>query len=235
MSNLLIVTPTYNEAENISNLVASVFHSNPDAHMLFVDDNSKDGTKELIREEMAKRPEQIFILEREGKLGLGTAYIAGFKWGLGKGYELFQEMDADLSHDPKMVPEFLGKLSSHDVVIGSRYVKGGGTKNWGLLRKVISRGGSLYARTILGLKVKDLTGGYNLWKRNVLEAISLDDVRSEGYAFQIELKFRAKKRGFQITEVPILFVDRRAGYSKMSSGIVFEAMLRVLKLRFLVK
>ena len=145
-------------------------------------------------------------------------------------------MDADLSHDPKMVPEFLKDLDSgNDVVIGSRYVKGGGTKNWGLLRKIISRGGSLYARTILGLKIKDLTGGYNLWKREVLEKIGLSDVKSEGYAFQIELKYRASKKGYSISEVPITFVDRRAGYSKMSSGIVVEAMYRVLKLRWLVK
>lgn len=235
-SKLLIVIPTYNEAENITNLVAAVFHSNPSAHVLFVDDSSQDGTRELIAQEASKRPEQVFILKRPGKLGLGTAYIDGFTWGLEKDYSHFQEMDADLSHDPKMVAEFLGRLEAGcDVVVGSRYVPGGGTKNWGLIRKLISRGGSLYARTILGLKVRDLTGGYNLWTREVLERIGLSDVKSEGYAFQIELKYRAHKRGFNIEEFPILFVDRRAGYSKMNTSIVFEAMVRVLKLPFIVK
>lgn len=235
MAKLLIVTPTYNEAENIPSLVAAIFHSNPEAHLLFVDDNSQDGTKDLIRHEQKRRPEQIFMLERAGKLGLGTAYLEGFNWGLQKSYSFFQEMDADLSHDPIMVPRFLDQLGSNDVVIGSRYVSGGGTKNWGLLRKFISRGGSLYARTILGLKIKDLTGGYNLWKREVLENINLSNVKSEGYAFQIELKYRAAKKNFSLTEVPITFVDRRAGYSKMSTMIVFEAMIRVLKLKWLVK
>lgn len=231
---LLIIVPTYNEVENITHLIAAIFHSTPTAHVLFVDDHSQDGTKDLIRAEMKTRPEQVFMLEREGKLGLGTAYLAGFEWGLKRDYEIFQEMDADLSHDPAMVPVFMEKAKTADVVIGSRYVEGGATKNWGVLRKAISLGGSLYARTILGISIKDLTGGYNLWKRSVLETIDLSDVKSEGYAFQIELKYRAFLKKFELTEYPITFVDRRAGYSKMSSAIVVEAMIRVIRLYFLL-
>lgn len=235
MSELLIITPTYNEVENISQLVSAIFHWNPEVHLLFVDDNSQDGTRELIRSEIERRPDQVHILERAGKLGLGTAYLEGFRWGLEKEYKYFQEMDADLSHDPKKVETFRKSLEQSDYVIGSRYVPGGGTKNWGLIRKLISKGGSFYARTILGLGIRDLTGGYNLWKREVLENIGLNDVKSEGYAFQIELKYRASKKGYRAKEVPIIFVDRRAGYSKMSSKIVCEAMFRVLKLLWVVK
>ena len=216
-------------------LCASVFAAMPQAHMLFVDDNSQDGTQLLIEKQMQNRPKQIFILRRERKLGLGTAYIAGFKWGLDRHYQSLIEMDADLSHNPSDLPRLLAGLQEADAVLGSRYVPGGGTQNWGLLRKMISTWGSFYARTILGIKVRDLTGGFNFWSRKVLEALDLDDIRSEGYAFQIELKYRAIKKGFKLLELPIVFVDRRAGSSKMSASIFVEAMFRVWALRGITK
>jgi dolichol-phosphate mannosyltransferase len=227
----LILVPTYNEAENISLLIHAIFQEAPTVHILFIDDNSTDGTSDLIRSHQAKYP-NIQLLSRPGKMGLGTAYIAGFHWGLQRGYEYLIEMDADLSHDPKFLPRMLSGLQSYDFVVGSRYCQGGATRNWGLLRKLISRAGSFYARLVLGIGIKDLTGGFNGWRRDVLTAIGPSNIQSEGYSFQIELKYRALKAGFRGEEFPIEFVDRRAGYSKMSTKIMVEALFRMWSLRF---
>lgn len=226
----LVVIPTYNEADNIVPLLAGIRAEAPDVHVLFVDDNSSDGTRARIENAMRYSPERIFILARPRKLGLGTAYVQAFGWALARHYTGVVEMDADLSHRAVDLKAILARLASADVVVGSRYVPGGGTINWNWFRKLISRGGSLYARTVLGVPVADLTGGFNGWQRPVLEAIGLNTLRSEGYSFQIELKYRAMLAGFQLVEVPIIFEERRAGQSKMSSGIVFEAMLRVWQL-----
>lgn len=232
MSKHLIIIPTYNERENIESLLELITQTDPAAHMLIVDDNSPDRTFEVVEGLMQSRyPDRLFLLKRAGKLGLGTAYIAGFKWALARDYDYIFEMDADFSHDPKYLPEFLAAIQTHDVVLGSRYVAGGGVKNWGLLRKFISRGGSLYARTILGLSLRDLTGGFKCFRREVLQAIDLDAVKSNGYSFQIEMTYRAQALGFRIVETPIIFEDRTAGKSKMSRKIFLEAVLMVWKLR----
>ena len=227
----LIVVPTYNERDNVEEVVARFLAEVPAANLLFVDDNSPDGTGELL-DGMAARDARVHVLHRAGKLGLGTAYLDGFRWGLARGYEFLFEMDADFSHDPKYLPGML-ELAERgaDVVVGSRYVAGGGTENWGLGRKIISRGGSLYARTILGVKVRDLTAGFICWRRRALEAIDLEAVRSNGYSFQIEMKYRALKAGLRIVETPIVFADRRIGQSKMSRAIFVEALLMVWRLR----
>ena len=200
--------------------------------VLVVDDGSPDGTGRLA-DEIATREKRVNVLHRSGKLGLGTAYVAGFRWGLERGYDSLIEMDADFSHDPERLPVLLSILQSEaDVAIGSRYVAGGGTKNWGLGRKILSRGGSLYARLILGVGIRDFTGGFNGWRREVLEAMDLSTLRSDGYSFQIELKHRAHLLGFRWKEFPILFVDRTVGKSKMSRRIVLEALKRVWEFRF---
>ena len=198
--------------------------------VLIVDDNSPDGTGALA-DELSKKDKRIHALHRQEKAGLGKAYVAGFAWGLKEGYDAILEMDADFSHNPKYLPDFWENLKTSDVVIGSRYVKGGGVKNWGLVRKFISRGGSIYARALLGIPVRDLTGGYNAWRRKVLEDVDISALQSEGYAFQIELKWRAFQKGFRIKEFPITFEDRTVGKSKMSKRIVAEAMLRVASMR----
>ena len=231
----LVIIPTYNEADNIDELLSKVFAHSPDIDVLFVDDNSRDATVDHINTFEKTRPGQIHLLQRPGKMGLGTAYIAGFKWALSRPYANIIEMDADLSHDPAELPRMVSLLKTSAVAIGSRYVDGGGTINWGLVRKMISRFGSYYGRTILGLKVRDLTGGFNGWRASVLRAIEPDSVRSEGYSFQIELKYRAHMAGFNIVEFPIIFADRKAGQSKMSSRIVVEAIFRVWQIRKLLK
>lgn len=228
----LIIIPTYNESDNIEKLLDLISRTDPAAHVLIVDDNSPDRTYEIVERLMqTSYPGRLFLLKRAGKLGLGTAYIAGFKWALARDYDYIFEMDADFSHDPKYLPAFLTAIEKHDLVLGSRYVPGGGVKNWGLLRKIISRGGSLYARTILGLSLRDLTGGFKCFRRQVLESIDLDAVKSNGYSFQIEMTYRAKCKGFRICETPIVFEDRTAGKSKMSRKIFLEAVLMVWKLR----
>lgn len=229
LDRVLVIVPTYNEVENVALLLEGIFeHTN--AHVLFVDDNSTDGTRDVIKGKMAAHPDRIFILERAGKLGLGTAYVAGFKWAIAQNYQAVVEMDADLSHRPEDLAKIIAALDNQDVVVGSRYIENGGTLNWGLSRQLISRGGSLYSRIILGMSVRDLTGGFNGWRLPVLKKINPDSIRSEGYTFQIELKFRAHLAGFKIQELPIIFVERRAGKSKMSGGIVFEAIYRVWQL-----
>lgn len=228
----LVIIPTYNERENIEHITAAVLGAAPDAHVLVADDNSPDGTGDLVRAMMASEP-RLHLLARPGKEGLGKAYLAAFRWGLERGYGALVEMDADFSHRPQDLPKLLAALSGADFAVGSRYCSGGATKNWSLLRKVISRGGSFYARAILRQPLWDWTGGFNAWKRHVLEGIDLDRVRSEGYSFQIELKYRSLKAGFKGVEVPILFEDRRVGKSKMSTRIVLEAFYRVWSLRLI--
>ena len=218
--------------DNVPELVASIWRHAPDIHLLFVDDNSQDGTRDVIDALRSEHPGTVDALYRDRKMGLGTAYVAGFMWALERDYDAVIEMDADLSHDPANLPRFLELLERYDVVIGSRYVEGGGTRNWGPIRQLISRMGGIYARTILGLRVKDPTGGFNGWKRAVLERIEPMSIRSEGYSFQIELKYRASRAGFSMIETPIVFEDRRTGQSKMSNAIILEAMLRVWSLRW---
>ena len=199
--------------------------------LLIVDDGSPDGTGQ-IADQIAQSEKRLHVLHRKGKLGLGSAYVAGFQWGLEKGFEACIEMDADFSHRPAYLEPMLENLEKFDFVIGSRYVSGGGTKNWGLIRKIISRGGSFYSRVILGAPIHDFTGGFNGWRAEVLRAISLDTIRSDGYSFQIELKYRAYQKGFRFVEFPILFEDRKVGHSKMSRKIVFEALRKVWSFRF---
>ncbi|MCC6995661.1 MAG: polyprenol monophosphomannose synthase [Deltaproteobacteria bacterium] len=228
---VLIVMPTYNEVDNLPAIIAAVHVELPAAHLLVVDDGSPDGTGALA-DRMAAADPRVHVLHRSGKLGLGTAYIAGFRHAIRERYDYIFEMDADFSHDPRYLGELLAAArAGAGLAIGSRYVAGGGTRNWGLGRKLLSRGGGLYARTILGIKVKDLTAGYKCFRREVLEALDLDAVRSEGYSFQIELTYRTIKAGFRVVELPIVFEDRRVGQSKMSRRIMLEALGVVWRLR----
>lgn len=224
--------PTYNEAENIVRVVPAVLAQVPEAHVLVVDDSSPDGTGELA-DEMARRDPRIHVLHRQGKAGLGKAYLAAFEWALARDYEYVFEFDADFSHDPIYLPDFIGTLATNeaDMVIGSRRVRGGGVRNWGLHRRFVSWGGSQYARLVLGVPTRDLTGGYNGFRREVLEKLDLDQISSTGYCFQIELKYRASMLGFRLSEKPIVFPDRIAGESKMSGSIFMEAVVQVWKLR----
>jgi dolichol-phosphate mannosyltransferase len=227
----LVCLPTYDERENLAPMVEAILAQVPSLEILVIDDNSPDGTGALA-DEIAAREPRVHVLHRAGKEGLGKAYLAGFAWALQRGYGLVLEMDCDFSHDPRHLPAMLAAAADHDLVLGSRYVPGGGTVNWGLGRKLISRGGSLYARLILGLSARDLTGGFKCFRREVLEAIDLPSVQCTGYAFQIELTYRASRRGFRIREIPITFVDRRVGHSKMSRRIVLEAIRKVWSIRF---
>ena len=227
----VICLPTYDERDNLAPIVEAIHAAAPDVDVLVVDDASPDGTGELA-DALAARDPRLFVLHRPGKQGLGRAYLAAFAWALERGYDLVLEMDADFSHDPRHLPALLAAARHADLVLGSRWIPGGGTVRWGLGRKLISRGGSLYARRILGVPVRDLTGGFKCFRREVLLAIDLPSVASTGYAFQIELTFRALRRGFQVAEVPIVFAERRAGQSKMSRRIVLEAMRRVWEMRF---
>lgn len=229
----LIVIPTYNEKENITLIVDAVLGIDPQVEILVADDNSPDGTGKIVDEMKQSRP-RLHHLARKGKEGLGKAYLAGFAWGLEQGFDVISEMDADFSHRPEDLKVLLEEIEKpeNDFIVGSRWVDGGGTINWGLLRKIISRGGSFYTRCILHHPVRDWTGGFNVWKKEVLQGIDLATVESEGYSFQIELKYRALKNGFKGKEIPILFEDRRLGQSKMSLAIVLEALYRVWMIRF---
>ena len=214
-------------------MLEAIYGIRPDIHVLVVDDNSPDGTGQLVAD-WAETPQyegRLFLLRRAGKLGLGTAYIAGFRWALARSYRRILEMDADFSHNPRYLPDLLAAAEEADLVLGSRYVPGGGVKNWGFWRRFLSRGGSLYARVLLGLPYQDLTGGFKCFRREVLETLDLGAVRSNGYSFQIELTYRAHCKGFKIKEVPIIFEDREVGKSKMSKNIFLEAVLMVWKLR----
>lgn len=228
--SVLIIVPTYNEKENLPLLTPQIRQVAPTAEILVVDDNSPDGTGK-IADALAEKDPFIHVLHRSEKNGLGQAYIAGFTWGLERGYDRLVQMDADLSHDPAYLPVLLAASETHDLVLGSRYVPGGGTRNWGVGRRLLSRGGSLYARAILGLPLNDLTGGFKCWRRHVLEDIGLPTILSNGYSFQIEMTYRAMLRGHSVKEVPIVFADRVDGISKMSRKIVIEAVGMVWRLR----
>lgn len=231
VADCTVVIPTYNECENIGQLLPQIL-AQPRFRVLVVDDNSPDGTAAIVAN-MARNEPRIGLLSRPGKQGLGRAYIAGFRRALAEGAEYICEMDADFSHDPRYLPNLLAAAETrYDMVLGSRYVRNGGTVNWGVARQFISRGGNIYARTILGLPVADATGGFRCYRRRVLEAIDLDAIQSNGYSFQIELVYRTLRAGFSIGEVPIIFPDRRVGQSKMSRRIVLEALLTVWRLRF---
>jgi dolichol-phosphate mannosyltransferase len=227
---VLIIVPTYNEMENLPLLVKEILAVVPHVEILVADDNSPDGTGRLA-DDMAAADPRIHVLHREKKEGLGKAYIAGFKWALAQGFDLVFEMDCDFSHQPRHLPDFLAAIRDADLVLGSRYTRGGRTENWGLTRKLISAGGNLYARLVLGLPYRDLTGGFKCFRRNVLEALDLDHLISTGYAFQIELTTRSHRKHFRIVETPIVFPDRTRGTSKMSGRIFKEAFFTVWKLR----
>jgi dolichol-phosphate mannosyltransferase len=232
MPEAWLVLPTYNEAENIEAFVAAVRDKLPaSARVLIVDDNSPDGTGR-IADRLAAEHDNVEVLHRPHKEGLGPAYIAGFRRALAGGADLVLEMDSDFSHDPAYLPRLLEAAGRADLVLGSRYVPGGGVSDWGALRQAISRGGSAYARFVLGVGVRDLTGGFKCFRREVLEAIDLDTIEARGYAFQVEMTYRAIRAGFRVVEVPIVFRDRQAGASKMDRRIVAEAIWRVPLLRF---
>jgi glycosyltransferase involved in cell wall biosynthesis len=222
----LVVIPTYNEAGSIEEVVGRVLAADPRVDVLVVDDSSPDGTAKLV-EELASGEPRVHLLERGAKQGLGAAYRAGFAWGLGRGYGALVEMDADLSHPAGRLPALLDGLGEADLVIGSRYVAGGRTEHWGRVREAISRGGNLYVRVALGLPIHDCTAGYRAYRREVLEALPVEAVQSNGYCFQVEMAHRAWREGFRVSEVPITFTERTAGVSKMSKRIVAEALWRV--------
>lgn len=226
----LVIIPTYNEIDNMKSLLPILMGLNESFDVLVVDDNSPDKTADFVADFSAKNP-RVNLLLRQQKNGLGQAYIAGFKWGIEKSYDAVVEMDADFSHRPEDLVKILKALNTEKVVIGSRYVPGGETVNWGLIRKMISRGGGIYSRMILGYPVQDWTGGFNGWHVQVLKDIGLDSIKSNGYSFQIELKYKAQKRGYKVQEVPIVFEDRRVGQSKMSLKIVLEAFYKVWLIR----
>jgi dolichol-phosphate mannosyltransferase len=233
LERALVIIPTYNESDNLPRLVPSVLSRDPRLDILVVDDNSPDGTGRLADEIAASEP-RVHVLHRPGKMGLGTAYITGFHWGLERGYDALFEMDADFSHDPAHLPQFLEAIENYDVVLGSRYLQGRVTVvNWPIGRLLLSYFANVYARKVTGLPVADATGGFKCFRREVLAALDLDHVESSGYAFQIEMSFRAWKKGFKLGEIPIMFVDRDVGESKMSKKIVREAVWRVWRLRYL--
>ncbi len=225
----IVLMPTYNERENLPSLVEEVLRTAP-VDMLIIDDNSPDGTGS-VADALAAQDPRVQVMHRPEKQGLGKAYVAGFRWALERDYQYVFEMDADFSHQPRYLPEFLREIKHYDLVLGSRYVRNGGVSNWPLQRQLISRGGSLYARTILGVEVKDLTGGFKCFRREVLEALDLESIGSTGYSFQIEMTYRTLQHGFRVKEIPIIFYERNAGKSKMSSGIFVEAIGMVWKLR----
>lgn len=231
----LIVIPTYNEELNIKAIIEKInlILSRYDFSILVVDDNSKDDTANIVKN-LQKQYENLYLLQRGGKYGLASAYIDGFKYGADLGYKAFIQMDADFSHNPDYLPLMLEKIQENDVVIGSRNVKGGKVIGWNLLRYLVSKGGSLYSRTILKCPIMDLTGGFNAWRLDILNKIGLNNIISKGYSFQIEMKYRAYVLGAQIAEFPIVFEDRKFGKSKMNKRIFFEALLNVIKIRFIV-
>lgn len=230
MNKSLVIIPTYNEADNIRKIIPEILAQNEGFHTLIVDDNSPDGTANLVKE-MQKSDSRIHIIERSHKQGLGTAYVAGFKYALANGFDFIFEMDADFSHDPKALPLLLKKAEEYDLVIGSRYISGVNVVNWPLQRLILSYSANFYTRIITGMPVRDATAGFKCYRRKVLESIDLDSITSNGYSFQIETNFLAWKKGFRVCEVPIVFVDRREGVSKMSKHIVYEAAWMVWKLK----
>jgi dolichol-phosphate mannosyltransferase len=231
MEKTLVVTPTYNEAENIEKFIGQVLARDPSVDMLIVDDNSPDGTAGIVERLMENEP-RIHILKRAGKMGLGTAYVEGFGYALKNGYDFIFEMDADFSHNPEEIPRFLAKAKECDLVIGSRYTGGVRVVNWPIRRLILSYAANVYTRVVTGMPLKDATGGFKCFRRKVLEAIDLKKVTSNGYAFQIEMNFKAWCKGFRLCEHPIIFNDRHSGVSKMSRKIVYEAVFMVWKLKF---
>lgn len=233
MKKALIIIPTYNEADNIENIIKALLaieYNGVNIDILVVDDNSTDGTASIVKAFSSPR---VNIIERPGKMGLGTAYIRGFKFAIEKNYDYVFEMDADFSHDPKSIPDFLDKINDYDLIIGSRYIQGIAVVNWPLSRLMISIGASYYTRMVTFLPVKDVTAGFMCYKVSSLTQLDLDKVRSNGYSFQVEMKFRMWKKGFKLLEIPIVFIDRRAGVSKMSRKIVYEASFMVWKLKLM--
>ncbi|TCK65133.1 dolichol-phosphate mannosyltransferase [Winogradskyella wandonensis] len=234
MRDAIVIIPTYNEKENIQSIVKAVFALSEDVHILVVDDNSPDGTASLVLDLQSDFKNRLHLLSRKEKNGLGTAYIAGFKWSLEKGYQFIFEMDADFSHNPNDLLRLYDATNTPttDIAVGSRYIKGVNVVNWPLTRILLSYGASLYVKLITGMRVHDPTAGFVCYKRKVLETINLDEIKFIGYAFQIEMKFKAFKKGFKITEIPIIFTDRIKGKSKMSSGIISEAIFGVISLKW---
>lgn len=226
----LIIVPTYNELENIRRLLPELMALGPDIQVLVVDDNSPDGTGKLA-DELAAEHERIIVLHRPGKLGLGSAYVAGFKYAIQQDVDCVFEMDADFSHDPAMIPRFIEQIATCDVVIGSRYISGINVVNWPMSRLLLSYFANIYTRVVTGMTIRDTTSGYKCFRREVLEHIDLDEVRSDGYAFQIEMNFRCWRKGYRMREIPIIFVDRRSGTSKLSRGVINEAVWIVWWLR----
>lgn len=233
MSSKLVIIPTYNEKENIENIIRAVFGQEEFFHVLIIEDGSPDGTADIVKRLQTEFPDRLFMVERKGKLGLGTAYIAGFKWGLEHDYDYIFEMDADFSHNPKDLARLYNACANEgaDVAIGSRYVSGVNVVNWPIGRVLMSYFASKYVRFITGMKIADTTAGFKCYRREVLETIELDKIHFKGYAFQIEMKFTAYKCGFTLQEVPIIFINRELGTSKMSGGIFGEAFLGVIKLK----
>ena len=226
----IVISPTYNECKNVQSLIELILGKHPEFHLLIVDDSSPDGTANKVKELQADYP-NLHLEERPTKDGLGTAYIYGFKWAIEREYDRIVQMDADLSHDPNDVPRLVNLLDEHDLIVGSRYVEGVSVVNWPIRRLILSYSANLYSRVITGMPIKDSTGGFKAWRREVLEELDLNAVRSQGYSFQIEMKFRTWCKGFRIKEVPIIFVDRTIGESKMSKNIVYEAIFMVWRLR----
>jgi dolichol-phosphate mannosyltransferase len=231
MYEVLIIIPTYNESDNVKDIASEVLKTKPDADILFVDDNSPDETGKII-DNMAKSDNRIHIIHRSDKNGLGRAYISGFKWALNHEYKYIFEMDADFSHNPREIPNFLKSMNRADLILGSRYCNGIRIINWPLNRLILSKTASLYVRILTGMPFTDPTGGYKCYSRKVLESINLEEIKSNGYSFQIETTYHAWKKGFRIIEIPIVFEDRRSGNSKMNFKIIREALFIVLKLRF---
>ncbi len=229
-SRVLVVIPTYNEAENIPKLIPAVLKQAPNIDILVVDDGSPDGTAAIVKELMAADP-RVHILERKGKQGLGTAYVLGFKYAIEHGYDFVFEMDADFSHNPNEIPVFLSTARNYDLVIGSRYINGVRVLNWPMNRLLLSYSANVYTQIITGLPVHDATGGFKCYRIAALKTVDLDHIRSNGYAFQIEMSFKMWKKGFRLVEIPIVFADRRLGVSKMSKNIVYEAVFMLWKLR----
>tara|TARA_B100001250_G_scaffold94725_1_gene79091 strand:- start:172 stop:885 length:714 start_codon:yes stop_codon:yes gene_type:complete len=226
----LIISPTYNEVKNIQSLVEQIFKLDPSYHLLIIDDNSPDGTADKVKE-LKSVFDNLFLEERPGKAGLGTAYLFGFNWALKNGYDAVVQIDADLSHDPNDVPKLISELKDHDLIIGSRYVEGVSVVNWPIRRLILSYGANIYSRFITGMPINDGTGGFKAWSSSILQKIELNKVRSQGYSFQIEMNFRAWRLGARIKEQPIIFVDRTIGESKMSKTIMYEAIWMVWRLR----
>jgi dolichol-phosphate mannosyltransferase len=231
MSRALVVMPTYKEADNVQSIIPEILATDESVEVLVVDDNSPDGTGDLVAGMMSTN-NRIHLIRRERKMGLGTAYVRGFKYAIEHGYDYVFEMDADFSHDPKEIPNFLAKIKEYDLVIGSRYVTGVAVVNWPMKRLLLSYFANIYSRVVTGMPVKDATGGFKCYRVEILKHIDLDGIHSNGYAFQIEIDYKVWKKGFRVVEMPIVFVDRRVGISKMSKKIVYEALFMVWILRF---